>query len=186
LTLVPLKAPVLCKHFERFPPNHFQGKKIVELGSGTGLVGIFVAQLGGTVTLTDQQPALPLLVHNAHANGVECTVSQLDWGGHLSISKEDVDVILCSDCIYDEDLVESLAKTIAALARPDTEIYVTYQHRRKAVQQQFLDCAQACGLKAVKTQDFVDEESVYNDRFTIVQYELEESKKSNSSSVKLP
>jgi hypothetical protein len=29
-------------------------------------------------------------------------------------------VIVCSDCIYDEDLVEILAHTIAALARPDT------------------------------------------------------------------
>jgi predicted nicotinamide N-methyase len=41
-------------------------------------------------------------------------------GEKPSISKEDVDVIICSDCIYDEDLVEILAKTIAALARPDT------------------------------------------------------------------
>lgn len=49
-------------------------------------------------------------------------------GGHLSISKEDVDVILCSDCIYDEDLVESLAKTIAALARPDTGSIIQRLH----------------------------------------------------------
>jgi 16S rRNA G527 N7-methylase RsmG len=40
------QAPVLCKHFEDFPEHHFQGKKVVEVGSGTGLVGIFVAQLG--------------------------------------------------------------------------------------------------------------------------------------------
>ena len=37
---------MLCKHFEDFPEHHFQGKKVVEVGSGTGLVGIFVAQLG--------------------------------------------------------------------------------------------------------------------------------------------
>lgn len=41
-------------------------------------------------------------------------------GQKPSIAKDDVDVILCSDCIYDEDLVEVLAKTIAALSRPDT------------------------------------------------------------------
>jgi hypothetical protein len=37
---------VLCKHFEDFPERHFHDKKVVEVGSGTGLVGIFVAQLG--------------------------------------------------------------------------------------------------------------------------------------------
>jgi predicted nicotinamide N-methyase len=42
------------------------------------------------------------------------------------ISKEDVDVIICSDCIYDEDLVEILAKTIAALARPDTGAHLCF------------------------------------------------------------
>lgn len=166
-------APVLCKHFEDFPEHHFQGKKVVEVGSGTGLVGIFVAQLGAKVTLTDQRPALPLLAYNAKANNVECVVRELDWGEKPSINKEDVDVIICSDCIYDEDLVEILAKTIAALARPDTEIYVAYQHRRKAVQQQFLDCAQACQLRVVKTEDLVDNDSLYKDQFTIVHYKAE-------------
>ena len=37
-----------------------------------------------------------------------------------------MDVIICSDCIYDEDLVEILAKTIAALARPDTGVHLCF------------------------------------------------------------
>ena len=50
----------------------------------------------------------------------------LGRGEKPSISKEDVDVIICSDCIYDEDLVEILAKTIAALARPDTGVHLCF------------------------------------------------------------
>jgi predicted nicotinamide N-methyase len=34
--------------------GYLEGKKIVELGSGTGLVGLVAGALGGTVWITDQ------------------------------------------------------------------------------------------------------------------------------------
>jgi len=47
--LMKCKALVLSHYFENvdvFPLHHFRGKKVIELGSGTGLVGIVTALLG--------------------------------------------------------------------------------------------------------------------------------------------
>jgi hypothetical protein len=43
------KALVLIKYLENveeFPLNYFRGKRIVELGAGTGAVGIAIGMLG--------------------------------------------------------------------------------------------------------------------------------------------
>jgi predicted RNA methylase len=43
------KALVLIKYFENveeFPLNYFRGKRIIELGAGTGAVGIAIGMLG--------------------------------------------------------------------------------------------------------------------------------------------
>ena len=53
-----------------------QGKKVMELGSGCGLVGCVAALLGAEVTLTDMPDRLRLLRKN-----VECNLSETDLQG---------------------------------------------------------------------------------------------------------
>ncbi len=43
---VPPQAPVLCRHFDDLEDSYFEGKRAVELGSGTGLLGLYVAKRG--------------------------------------------------------------------------------------------------------------------------------------------
>jgi len=46
-TVVWDSAYVICKYFEQhFPPNYFKNKKVLELGSGTGLLGLMLVLLG--------------------------------------------------------------------------------------------------------------------------------------------
>ena len=63
-----------------------QGKKVIELGSGCGLVGCVAALLGAEVTLTDMPDRLRLLRKNVECNLSEvtltgsATVMELVWG----------------------------------------------------------------------------------------------------------
>ncbi|KAL0949853.1 hypothetical protein HGRIS_009887 [Hohenbuehelia grisea] len=68
------------------------GKNVVELGSGTGLVGLVAARLGGQVWITDQAPMLDIMRRNVSVNNLQSivTVAQLDWLAHLHASIRDL------------------------------------------------------------------------------------------------
>ncbi|CAH8385092.1 unnamed protein product [Eruca vesicaria subsp. sativa] len=91
---------------------------IVELGSGTGIVGIAAAAtLGANVTLTDLPNVIENLRFNADANaelvarfGGEVHVAPVRWGEAGDV--EGVDLILASDVVYHEHLYDPLLKTL--------------------------------------------------------------------------
>ena len=104
--------------------------RAVELGSGTGLVGLAAARLGADVCMTDQEDLLVLMRRNAAANkdalrgNVVC--QRLDWTEpRPAVPPHDMaalaaapDAILASDVVYNPGLVPHLVRTIAALATP--------------------------------------------------------------------
>ena len=81
--------------------DSLDGPKVLELGSGTGLLGLAAAALWKTqVTLTDLPSIVPNLRANAKQNealvcsgGGEVLVGPLTWGG----SDEEIDPVLFSD-----------------------------------------------------------------------------------------
>lgn len=100
--------------------------RALELGSGTGLVGLSFAALKGksaTVHLTDLPEIVPNLAHNAALNvellnNTEGTVTTgiLDWSvapTPLPTAEERFDVILAADPLYSPNHPKWLVDTIA-------------------------------------------------------------------------
>ncbi|KAF7792122.1 hypothetical protein EIP86_003152 [Pleurotus ostreatoroseus] len=89
-----------------------KGKSVLELGSGTGLVGLVAAALGANVVITDQA------------------------GEALPRSLPRFDLVLAADCVYFEPAFPLLVQTLEELAdRQGTErpeLLFCYKKRRKA------------------------------------------------------
>ncbi|KAL1409786.1 Protein-lysine N-methyltransferase efm6 [Vanrija albida] len=122
-------------------PARLAGKTVLELGSGTGLVGIATALLvpDADVWVTDQDILLDLMRENAELNipgSRNIHVEELSWGEDLpaAIPTASVDVVLAADCVYFEPAFPLLVKTLCDLAPvgKDMEILFCYKKRRKA------------------------------------------------------
>ncbi|XP_039998500.1 protein N-lysine methyltransferase METTL21A isoform X2 [Xiphias gladius] len=113
-------AIVMCMYLE-LRKVELKGKVAIELGAGTGLVGIVAALLGAKVTITDREPALDFLSANVKANlppdsRGSVTVSELTWGESLELYPAGgFDLVLGADIVYLEDTFVPLLQTLEHL-----------------------------------------------------------------------
>lgn len=101
----------------------FELINVIELGSGCGLVGIALASLRHKchILLTDLPDAMDILDYNilrskpASESKIEHRV--LDWAEPLpaDITEQQYDLILVSECTYNENSIPALVKTLSAL-----------------------------------------------------------------------
>ena len=97
---------------------------VIELGSGCGLVGIAFAALRPKchILLTDLPEAMDILGYNISqsqpAMGSKMEHMVLDWDDTLppSVAQERYDLILVSECIYNDRSIPALVRTLSALA----------------------------------------------------------------------
>ncbi|XP_068111819.1 protein N-lysine methyltransferase METTL21D [Hyperolius riggenbachi] len=129
-------AIVLAKFLERqesAEPGLLRGRALLELGAGTGIVGIAAAALGAHVTVTDLEELQDLMNtnidSNAHLITGSCQAKVLKWGEEIPDSLRPPDYILIADCIYYEESLEPLLKTLHNLSGPDTCIFCCYEER---------------------------------------------------------
>ena len=136
-----------------------EGVDILELGAGTGLVGLSASVIWkGNVILTDLSGIVPGLAQNIDANqellittGTSATCGSLDWNSPSNLILHDKDVIdpkqavesqvssdsgkvniiLAADCIYDSDHPEMLVNTILTWMRPgeQSRVVIAYPLR---------------------------------------------------------
>ncbi|KAL1790025.1 protein-lysine methyltransferase METTL21D isoform X1 [Sigmodon hispidus] len=119
-------------------------RSVLELGSGTGAVGLMAATLGADVVVTDLEELQDLLKMNINMNKHLVTGSVqakvLKWFCQLKTcliflrgqELEDMtspDYILMADCIYYEESLEPLLKTLKDLSGSETCIICCYEQR---------------------------------------------------------
>ena len=129
--------------------------RALELGAGTGVVGLTAAFFGAEVTLTDLPRQLPLLRRNVEANGLEHTeVRELDWSDEQqrTMAMGDWDLILGSDVAYDPMLFEPLVQTLRAQSTEKTTIYLALADREEEDEPKvsdFVACASGFEVEVV-------------------------------------
>ncbi|XP_062909309.1 EEF1A lysine methyltransferase 3-like isoform X2 [Mobula hypostoma] len=127
-------ALVLCQYFEREKID-FSGKKVIELGSGTGIVGILAALLGGEVTMTDKEDVLSQIECNISINiPSDCRhrakVCALNWGKDHVNFPTNYDFILGSDIVYTSLTYPLLLKTLLHFSKGTAIIYLSTKLRK--------------------------------------------------------
>ncbi|KAM3877073.1 uncharacterized protein mettl21ca [Diretmus argenteus] len=108
-----------------------QGKEVLELGAGTGLVAIVASLLGASVTATD----LPEILSNLRCNVVRNTkdhcrhtpkVAVLSWGPDLEHtypkSVYRYDYVLAADVVYHHGFLDELLVTMKHFCQPGTTL----------------------------------------------------------------
>ncbi|XP_060576625.1 protein N-lysine methyltransferase METTL21D-like [Ruditapes philippinarum] len=142
-------AIVLAKYLESedfHKGTDLVDKNVVEIGAGTGVVGLMAASYGAKVSITDLDQFVPLMQLNIDTNKQlfqhPVQAKELVWGSEVKTEYQDVDILLLADCIYYEESLEPLIKTMDDLCGTDTCIYCCYEERttdnKPALQRKFL------------------------------------------------
>lgn len=115
---------VMSNYFSSLADRPFEGKKAIELGAGTGIVGCTLAHVGCQVVMTDMGVALDIPqynVNNAPQNIREkITCKPLLWGEEEASQyiDEGHDFVIGSDLIYAHENIPPLVKTYEVLTDP--------------------------------------------------------------------
>lgn len=117
----------------------FEGRRVLELGSGVGLVGVTLAGVAGSVVLTDFGSGVDGLLHNGERliprgllrnlrenivlNGLDnAEVRHLDWhdflGDAKAVVEEGFEILVAADVVYYRSDLLALAAAIAAHLLP--------------------------------------------------------------------
>ncbi|AET38818.1 putative protein-lysine N-methyltransferase Ecym_3328 [Eremothecium cymbalariae DBVPG len=138
----------------KFVKNGKQFNKVLELGSGTGLVGLCIGMHNimhevndMDVYITDIDTLCPLMARNVRMNNLEGRVHprELFWGDELPAEFRNkdspVDLILAADCVYLEKafpLLEMKLLELTANQEVQPVVLMSYRKRRKADKKFFL------------------------------------------------
>lgn len=100
------------------------GRRILEIGAGIGIVGIYAALCGHQVTVTDiNEDALLFARANALLNGVSPDiVKRLDWNDSQLVAA--YDMIVGSEVVYDRQTYPTLVHFLRSALAPGGMIFL--------------------------------------------------------------
>ncbi|KAK4224680.1 S-adenosylmethionine-dependent methyltransferase-like protein [Podospora fimiseda] len=150
-------------------PSLVKGKRVLELGTGTGYLAVLCAKYLGSehVLATDgSEDVVNNLPDNFFVNGLEgcdkVTASELKWGHALLGTEEQewnggrrVDVVLGADITYDVSVIPALVGTLNELAvlSPGVAMLIAATERNRETFESFLEVCQKRGFDVIKMAD---------------------------------
>lgn len=151
-------------------PTRLQEANVLELGAGTGLLGVILAPIVRRYTATDIDDLVPLITKNLTLNGIlsipsspvkgaptkmNVSAEALDWVAlrncpaskrQSAYSYPPLDLLLVVDCIYHPSLLPALVDTIDHMATAEqTAVLVVVELRAEDVVREFLELWLAAG-----------------------------------------
>lgn len=140
-----LAGAILCG--QDFLKTSFQGKSVLELGSGLGVFGLTAAQYAASVQLTDsnKRTVESLRTHlAANPNCRNLKASVLEWRDEHNPTSQS-DIVLGSDVAYYFFLLRPLMDTISAHRQPhDSLACIVGQANRDSLWDLYMNISNGC------------------------------------------
>ncbi len=174
-------SQLLAKYILESAMGSVRGMSVLELGAGTGIVGMTLAKLNecGVVAMTDgDEEALELLRKNVAMNGLEESdnvgVTNYLWGddkGRIdsfklwcrstfpgtfpeTISDIKFEVLIAGDVLYKDGLPELFFESVQNLMRSDGVLYLCHVPRHKVTHDVVMDKAAAASFDIERVDTF--------------------------------
>jgi len=151
-----------------------QGKEVLELGCGTGVVGLSCGLLNAKkVLLTDLNYTLDNVRENVKLNHLEeiVDVFELDWMKETDSGRlKGVELVVAADVVWVEELVIPFVNTLKSiweLSRP--EIFIAHQTRAIRTDALLFDRLQQAGFRWEKLDKSQMHPDFRTDRINIFQ-----------------
>lgn len=159
-------APMMAKLLlqQRIIPN-LNDNCVLELGTGTGMVGLICDHLGAEeIYVTDYHPrVLANVAYNIKLNQSRAQISKLDF---ISVSKNEApewtnkkfDIVIASDLLYEMEHAEHLPVAVEKLMKNDFYFMIPLRDTHWEEVNHFESKMKSCGLICRKTFDLEREE----------------------------
>lgn len=117
----------LAHHFA-VQPETVAGKRLLDLGAGSGLVGIAAAKAGAVVSAAEIDPnGRAAIALNAAANGVTISLVDVDIAGDLP---QGFDLIAAGDVFYNTDVAARMLPFLRRCGAAGVDVLVGDPERR--------------------------------------------------------
>ena len=153
---VPWPAATCLSEYLADNEELIRGKDCLELGSGTGIVGLYASGIARRVVLTDgQDVVMDLLRSNAQYARGPVTCHKLDWTDPLSVSSlassglpTQYPVLLGADIVHWPTLLPPMIRTVTELLSPEGYFLLGYTVRAELTTGQLHETLQTHNLRA--------------------------------------